>query len=744
MKFLPLLILFFGFSLLAQESPNPDSLKIGVVLSGGGAKGLAHIGALQEIEKAGVHIDYIGGSSMGAVVGGLYAAGYSADQLDSIFRKTNFRTLIQDDLPRHVKTFYEKAGSERYALTLPFDDFKLQFPSGLSQGQNVYNLLSQLMYPVRGIDDFSKLPVPFFSIGTDIETGERLVLDQGSLPLTTSASSAIPSLFSPVKIGDRLVSDGGITDNFPVEEMQKHDIDYIIGVDVQDSLVDRGNLKSVFQILTQVNNFRTIKAMESKRKKVDLYINPDIKDFSIISFDKGKDIIKAGLEGARKKKNKLDSLGTLQQRPVKPKRVTLRDSVAIKNIDIKGNTTYPRDYIRGKLKINTNEKTSYKKLNEGLNNLSATDNFERVNYKLLPHDDEWDDLVLKINDNPNKTSFRASLHYDKLYKGAALLNVTHKSLLFHNDISSFDLIAGDNLRYNLDYFIDKGSYWSIGVKSSLNQFEKNVGPSFIEDQLPDEVSDVNKIQLDYLDLTNKLYVETFFLNALRFGVGFEHKYTRLKTETVLKQEDEGNVPFTLLERSHLFGPFGYLEYDGYDNAYFPGRGFHFRGDADVFLFKAHSTFGSERFTILKGELGYAFTPFPRFSLRAEAKTGVRIGNSDMKALDFFLGGYGNRYVNNIEPLLGYDYLSESGDSFIKARAEVDYELFEKNHLIGGYNMANARDNLYDEGKIFDSPDYTGIFVGYGIQSILGPLEVYYSHSPETGKNEWFFSLGFWF
>src|SRR5699024_10358529 len=140
----------------------------------------------------GVHIDYIGGSSMGAIIGGLYAAGYSADQLDSIFRTTNFKTLIQDDLPRRVKSFSEREGSERYALTLPFSDFRLRFPSGLSKGQNVYNLLSQLMYPVRNIHDFSRLPTPFFCIGTNIETGQRMVLDHGSLPLAVSASGAIP------------------------------------------------------------------------------------------------------------------------------------------------------------------------------------------------------------------------------------------------------------------------------------------------------------------------------------------------------------------------------------------------------------------------------------------------------------------------------------------------------------------------------------------------------------------------
>ena len=150
-----LIISTFVFS---QEKAEKD-LKVGLVLSGGGAKGLAHIGALKVIEESGVRIDYIGGTSMGAIIGALYASGYSATQLDSIFRETDFSSLIQDNIPRSAKTFYEKQESEKYALVLPFDKFKVGFPSGLSKGQNVYNLISKLTSHVSTVSDFSKLHI---------------------------------------------------------------------------------------------------------------------------------------------------------------------------------------------------------------------------------------------------------------------------------------------------------------------------------------------------------------------------------------------------------------------------------------------------------------------------------------------------------------------------------------------------------------------------------------------------------
>lgn len=743
MKHLPFLLILFSFSLFAQQQPQKD-LKVGLVLSGGGAKGLAHIGALKVIENAGIHIDYIGGTSMGAIVGSLYAAGYSSKQLDSIFRETNFNTLIQDDLPRGVKTFYEKEDSQRYAVTLPFDNFKLSFPSGLSKGQNVYNLLAQLMFPVRNIHDFSKLPTPFFCIGTDIETGEELILDHGSLPLAVSASGAIPTLFSPVLIDGQLISDGGITDNYPVEEMRKRGVDYIIGVDVQDSLAGRKNLRSAFEILTQVNNFRTINAMPEKRKKTNLYIKPNIKNFSILSFDRGGKIIRTGEVAALKLKSKLDSLASAQHRPQKKHGVKLQDSLSIKNITITGNTNYPRNYIRGKLKIATDQKTSYKKLNEGLDNLSATGNFKRINYKLAPQKNGGNDLQLIVQENDNNMSLRLSLHYDELYKSAALLNLTRKSLLFKSDIASLDLIVGDNFRYKFNYFIDKGNYWSIGFNSSLNKFAQNVGFDFIQGKLPNGNFNVNKVQLDYQDFTNQLYIETFFVRTLRFGLGLEHKYTKLKTETILKQDNQGNMPFTVLEQSNLYSTFGYLEYDDYDKAYFPSHGFHFRGGLHIYLFGSDTSFDFESFSIAKGSFGYAFSPLPRLSVRTQTVTGFRLGDNDMSALDFFLGGYGNHYVNNIQPFFGYDFLSKSGNSFIKTSAQLDYQILPKNHVIAGYNVANIGDNLYDDGKVFAVPDYSGLSFGYGIESFLGPLEVYYSFSPETSRSEWFFSLGFWF
>ncbi|MBW2960330.1 patatin-like phospholipase family protein [Mesonia aestuariivivens] len=744
-KIFRLLFLLLGMLAFSQAKAQSEDLKVGLVLSGGGAKGLAHIGALKIIKESGVRIDYIGGTSMGAIIGSLYASGYSPEQLDSIFKLTNFNKLIQDELPREVKSFNEKKDAERYAIALPFKNFKLSFPSGLSKGQNLYNLMMQLTTPVAQIEDFSKLPIPFFCIGTNIETGKEVVLDHGSLARSVAASGSIPSLFSPVEINGQLITDGGVTNNYPIDEIKKRGIDYVIGVDVQDSLADRTQLQTAFEILTQINNFRTIHAMEGKRQKTDLYIKPNIKDFSILSFDQGSAIIK---EGELETEKFLDELKKITQRQLKSsvekEKLMLTDSIYIGQIHINGNNNYPRNYIRGKLKIDSDTKISYRELNRGINNLSATGNFKKIEYKLSPKRGGKSNLVLTIHENEINTWVRGALHYDELYKSAALVNFTQKSLFLKNDITSVDLVAGDNFRYNFSYYIDKGSYWSIGLNSRYNEFKQGVPFNFVEDNFNLGDFNVNKVEVEYSDLTNQFYVETYFVKEFKFGLGGEHKYTKLETETIVENENNQEFPVTILEQSNLFSAFGYLEYDKYDNAYFPAHGAHFKGDFHWYLLDSKSSFGFEPFSILKGSAGYAFSPLHKFSLRIQSETGIRFGDSKMNGLDFFLGGYGNRFINNVKPLLGYDFLSISGDSYVKSLVEIDYEVFSKNHIIASYNVANVEDGLYSSGNVFSLPDYTGVALGYGIETLLGPIEVKYSYAPELSESQWFFSLGFWF
>lgn len=736
-----MLFLFLGLLPgLAQEKEDP---KVGLVLSGGGAKGLAHIGVLKVIEEAGVRVDYIGGTSMGAIIGALYSAGFSAHQLDSIFQITNFNILLQDELPRSAKTFYEKRDSERYALTLPFDDLKISFPSALSRGQNVYNLMSRLTLHLDDSQDFNDLPIPFFAVATNIETGKEVILDSGHLPQAISASSAIPSLFSPVYVDGQLLVDGGVVNNYPVAEIRRRGADIVIGVDVQDTLLQRQELGSVFNILTQISNFRTIADMREKIKNTDIYINPNIKPFSVMSFEKGNEIMEAGQTSAREHLEKFKEIAAKQEvRERKRENILTREDLFIRDVRIEGNTSYPRAYVLGKLKITYPDTVSYQDLNLGINNLSATRNFNRINYRLSPKDGGHV-LIMQLEENPSKTLLRMGLHYDNVYKSGVLLNITHKSSLVTNDVTSLDVVLGDNFRYNFNYYLDKGYYWSVGFRSRFNSFSKGVAFDFASENAGLEDDGINRLEIDYEDFTNRIYAETLFKQIFSFGVGLEHKHLNITSETISAPNPDQPSRGEFDDNSY-YSTFGYFLYDSRDYKYFPTQGIFLDTSFHWYVFSSRGQQDFSPFSIAKGTLGYIFSPAEKLALNLSSEAGFRIGSRENNIFDFFLGGYGNDFINNFTSLYGYEFISLSGDSFIKALVELDYQFYPKNHLILSANFANVENKLFEGGDWLKWAQYSGYALGYGMETFLGPIEVKYSISPERKQSQWYFSVGFWF
>lgn len=736
--------LFISGIVFSQAEKDNNDVKVGLVLSGGGAKGMAHIGALKVIEETGVRIDYIGGTSTGAIVGGLYASGYTAVQIDSIFRDVNFSKLIQDDIPRRAKTFFEKYESERYALTLPFHDFKISLPSSISKGQNMYNLFSKLTSHVNDIEDFNELPIPFFCIATNIESGKETVLKNGYLPRAVSASSALPSLFNPVKLGDSLYVDGGITNNYPIERVRAMGADIIIGIDVQDSLKTREELKSVIEILGQIGNYNAIEVMKEKRKKTDIYIHPNINDYTVVSFDDKNEIIESGSKQALLFKNELIALAEKQKKLPKEEVVFhSNDSFFITGVEIKGNEQYTRSYILGKLKLRIPSMVSYIEFSEGVNNLSATENFQKINYRF--HKNEKDEVIVKfdVTESKNKSSFRLAAHYDDLYKTAVLVNFTRKRLITNNDITSFDFIVGDNIRYNFDYFIDKGYYWSIGLNSNLNAFDENVAMNFISsaETVPLE-NEINSLNFEYKELTNQIFLQTFFKRTFLLGVGGEHKWKEYLSKTI--GIDENDEPRTVFENTSYLSFLGYLIYDSFDNKFFPTKGFYFRGDFNFYFYANGTNKNFNEFSIGKAEIGYAQTLFKNFSALLEAAGGVKIGGDETKSFDFFVGGYGYKESSNLVPLYGYKDLSLRGDTYLKATFTLDYNFYKKIHVNASANIANVGDDLFDSKQWIDGVDYTGIALGLGWDTFLGPIETKYSYSPEREESAWYFSVGYRF
>jgi NTE family protein len=723
----------------AQENEPTSKPKIGLVLSGGGAKGLAHIGTLKIIDSLGIKVDYLAGTSMGAIVGSLYASGYTGKQIDSIFNIIDFDKIISDDIPRNSKSYYERRSNERYAVTLPFKDFKVLLPSSLSKGQNIYDLLSRLLSHVKDTDDFSKLPIPFLCIATDITTGEEVVLDRGYLPKAVNASGALPSLFAPVEIEGQLLIDGGVTDNYPIDKLKERGMDIIIGVDVQDDLKSLQELRSALDILSQINNFRTINDMKAKAPQTDIYITPDIAAYTVVSFDQGREIIQKGEEEAREHADQLKNL--VFDNYSRPELIVKTvDSIYLNEINVKGNKNYTRAFIVGRFKIKTPGMVAYKDLSSGFNNLQATDNFTKINYEIIT-DDGGSVLEIDLVESDVRNYLRLGLHYDELLRSAALINLARKNVFFDNDIVSVDAIIGDNLRYNFDYYIDKGRYWSIGLHSEFVKFEQDVSAAFVEDVINMAPLSVNSLRLQYRDWTQQAFLQTRINESVNFVAGVEVKSLYVFTETLITGDPTNDT--TDFSDGSMGSVYGKILVDSYDNALFPSSGWKVEGDFHLYAFNTEFGERFKEFSIAQVEVGHA-ERFGNFTLRGAAHIGITIGDTDNSAMDFYLGGYGSRRLNNLIPFYGYDFISISGGSMIKLLFEADYEVFKKNHVVFSANFANTQDNLFEQSDWFSNARYTGYAIGYGIETFLGPLELKYSFSPQQKDGQVFVNIGFKF
>ena len=735
-KYLFLSLLLISPFLFSQENDTiKKDVKVGLVLSGGGAKGFAHIGVLKVLEEAGVRVDYIAGTSMGAIVGSMYASGYNAKEIDSLMRTFDFEVLLQDEIPRKSKPFYEKERGEKYALTFPLQKGKIGIPKAFSKGQNILNLTTDLLQHVDTIKDFNKLPIPFLCIATNLETGEQELLNSGFLPKAVQASSAFPTLLEPVEIDDKVLVDGGIVNNFPVFEVKKMGADIIIGIDLKSDFDKEDELNSALEILNQIINFQMYKDHDKRVEMTDVYMHPKMNSYKVTSFDKLEEIVKIGEEIARSNFDRFKEIARQQNYKRKPiYRKDKPQKIVVKTIEIDGNKDYTRTYVKGKMQLYKKDTLNYQEFVEGINNLSATGNFSNIQYN-IEEESDGSVIKLKLKQNDISTYVKFAAHYDNLYKTGVLTNITAKHILGKNDIFSADLILGDNLRYNLDYFIDNGSYWSFGLKSSYNTFKTDF-------DVPEDNEDFNvdRLNVNYSDFTNQLYFQTVFNRRLALGVGLEHKHLNAYTRTVAMNP---NQPKTYFDKSDYGNLISYIKFDSYDKKYFQKDGFLVDVGFRWYLFSSDYNENFNSFSQLRGKFGYAHTFFDKLTVHFVSEAGFTIGDNDNEILDFSLGGYGENYINTFIPHYGYEFASLSGNEFLRSTLKLRYEFTENHYLMGAANVARVEDNIFNDGRIFKNSKL-GYGVGYGFDSFLGPIELNYTWSPEIKENYWYFNLGYWF
>ncbi|GAB4330242.1 MAG: patatin-like phospholipase PlpD [Calditrichia bacterium] len=396
-----LLINLHPYSAAAETENRP---KVGLVLSGGGARGFAHIGFLKVLDSLQIPIDYIAGTSMGGIVGGLYSIGYRHQDLEEFATNLNWMEIFSDAPPRNRQPYFQKKDNGRYQLEFDLDGVKPVPPGGFIRGQKIIQLFSKMTFAYESLRNFDRLPIPFRCVAVDIATGQEVVLRSGSLAKALRATMSIPSVFSPVEWDNYLLVDGGVINNLPVDVVRRMGADIVIAVNVGTPMKKRNELKNLFDVMSQVISLSGLQKEQQNIEAADLVITPHLQGFSSADFDERKVplIIEKGLQAAREA---LPRLLALQEKYSLYSPNTANEtlagadsSVLIHGIQITGNTTLPFSFVLKQFGLKTGEVVSDSLLKSRVSAMLNSGYFQRVDFELRPVIGNMVDIFLNIKE----------------------------------------------------------------------------------------------------------------------------------------------------------------------------------------------------------------------------------------------------------------------------------------------------------------------------------------------------------
>lgn len=371
-----------------DKSPENARPKIGLVLAGGGARGLAHIGVIKALEARHIPIDYIAGTSMGALIGGLYAAGLPIDQIEQFVTRVDWEQTFNDDPKRYYQSFRRKQQQFGYYIKgeVGMHDWTFRLPNGLIQGQKQDVLLESLLLNAAPSENFDKLPIPFRAVATDIATGQSVVLKEGNLSQALRASMSVPGIFAPVKIGKHLLVDGGITDNTPIDVVRKMGADIVIVSDIHDERAQRDKLKSFVditnQLITGLTLNNSLQQLSTLTKK-DVLICPDLTGFTSTDFDKSTLFIERGEQAATAHEDALKKLALPE--PYSPPNEHRSHSLLVKTIELDNQTGIANGVILHYIHQKIDQPLDRTRLETDLSYLYGLGFFKNVSYDFINH-----------------------------------------------------------------------------------------------------------------------------------------------------------------------------------------------------------------------------------------------------------------------------------------------------------------------------------------------------------------------
>ena len=460
-----------------------DEPRVGLALSGGAARGFAHVGVIEVLEEHGLQVDLVTGTSMGSVVGGLYAMGYTPEMLRNVSLQINWSRVFSDQPERRNLPIERKSDDGRVLFVLPMNGVVPTLPSSIIEGQRISQLLTGLTWPAHPVTDFATLPRPFGAVATAVDSGQAIPLRGGYLPEVIRASLAIPGVFAPVEINGRLLIDGGVARNLPAQDAGEMGADWIICSDVSEPLASQDSLQTLAAILNQTVAFRMWERTLEQRELCDILIVTSVPSSMSSKFDRAEEIIEYGRVSAEAALDSLELAG-IELAPAAAFRSRsgsswepTAESVRLSSIRVDGIDKHSRSTILRAMQLDTGSVVSPVDLDRAISRLYDTGLYKNVWYRLEPAQTGRSEDVasgLGAGDSPavvmavdvrekKQNQLGASYRYDGRYKASILATAEFRNLLLAGSLLRTDLRLGEQGRFAVNF----GKRWGWSAAPML-------------------------------------------------------------------------------------------------------------------------------------------------------------------------------------------------------------------------------------------------------------------------------------